>query len=208
MQVTLGSEPAVVRRGPAGPTLEGRVLAATRDCLAASGLRGTTVDEIAVAAGCGRASIYRLFPGGRRGLLRAMVTAEVDALLAGLVPLVDEADDLGDAVTEAVHAAAVVLASHPVLQRALVEDPGAVLPHISFDGAEPLYARVGAWGRAHLARFLLPDEAEAVGEWSARLVLSHLHQPSARLDLTDRQRVAEIVTTYLLPGVHPAVPTP
>ncbi|MCD9624901.1 TetR/AcrR family transcriptional regulator [Rhabdothermincola salaria] len=185
-----------------GTTLEERVLLAARDCIGAKGLRDTTVDDIAVAAGCGRASIYRLFPGGRRGLLLAMVHAEVEALLEGLADTVDAAADLPTAVAEAVHAAASALAVHPVLQRSLVEDPGSVLPYISFDGAAPLYARVAAWGRDHLARFVGPDDAEAVGEWAARIVLGHLHQPSTRFDLTDPACVRHLVDAYLVPGVR------
>jgi AcrR family transcriptional regulator len=191
-------------RGPGtfGLTLEARVLLAARDCVAARGLRDTTVDEIAGAAGCGRASIYRVFPGGRHGVLLAMVQAEVDGLLAGLADEVDGAPDLASAVAAAVHTAALALAGHPALQRSLVEDPGSVLPYISFDGAAPLYARVAAWGRAHLSRFLDPDDAEAVGEWAARLVLGHLHQPSEHLDLTDLVCVRHLVDTYLVPGVR------
>mgnify|MGYP003119290245 CR=1 FL=1 len=193
---------AVVAVDPFGRTLEQRILLAARECIAARGLRDTTVDDIAVAAGCGRASIYRVFPGGRRGLLLAMVEAEVESLLASLAGGVDGADDLPTAVAAAVQAAATALAVHPVLQRSLVEDPGSVLPYISFDGAAPLYARVAAWGREHFARFLPPDDAEAVGEWAARLVLGHLHQPSPRLDLTDPGCVRHLVDTYLVPGLR------
>lgn len=202
MNVTALAPTAPAGPGPFGPSLEERVLGAARDCVAAKGLRGTTVDDIAVAARCGRASIYRVFPGGRHGLLLAMVQAEVDALLAGLADQVDAAPDLAGAVATAVHSAALALAGHPALQRSLVEEPGAVLPYISFDGAGPLYARVAAWGRVHLARFLAPDDAEAVGEWAARLVLGHLHQPSPHLDLTDLTCVRHLVDTYLVPGVR------
>ena len=117
------------------PDLEARVLIAARDCVAAAGLRATTVDDIASAAGCSRASIYRVFPGGRRGLLRAMVSAEVTDLLHLLAADVDAAPDLSAAVSGAVHTAAVMLAAHPALQRLLDHEPGAVMPYISFDGA-------------------------------------------------------------------------
>jgi AcrR family transcriptional regulator len=190
------------------PGLEARVLVAARECIAAKGLRATTVDDIAAAAGCGRASIYRVFPGGRRGVLRAMVDAEVGELLAALAADVDSAPDLPTAVSGAVHSSAVALAAHPALQRLLDHEPGAVMPFISFDGAAPLLATVAAWGQVHLGRFLPPDSAEAVGEWAARLVLAHLHTRADLLALTDLAAVRHLVETYLVPGLPVAVPLP
>lgn len=188
-------------RYPFGLTLEQRVLVAARDCVAVKGLRDTTVDDIASAAGCSRASIYRVFPGGRRGVLRAMVDAEVDELLQHLAADADAAPDLPTAVAGAVHTAASLLDAHPALQRLLVDEPGAVLPYISFDGAAPLLARAAAWGGDHLRRFVPEPQAEAVGEWAARLVLSHLHQPSDLHALTDPVSVRHLVDRYLVPGL-------
>jgi AcrR family transcriptional regulator len=184
-----------------GLTLEERVVLAARACVAERGLADTTVDDIAAAAGCSRASVYRVFPGGRRKVLRELVDSEVDGLLAGLAADVDAAPDLAAAVAGAVHTASTLLAAHPALQRLLSTEPGAVLPYISFDGAAPLLARAAAWGRSHLARFLPADDAEAVGEWAARLVLSHLHTPSDLIVLTDPTAVRHLVATYLMPGL-------
>lgn len=183
------------------------MLIAARDCIAANGLRATTVDDVAAAAGCGRASIYRLFPGGRRGVLRAMVAAEVNDLLDWLAADIDTAPDLSAAVSGAVHTSAAVLATHPALQRLLDHEPGAVMPFISFDGAAPLLATVAAWGRVHLVRFLPAESAEAVGEWAARLVLAHLHNRRDLLALTDPATVRHLVDTYLMPGLRLPVPT-
>jgi len=182
-------------------TLEERVVLAARSCVAQRGLEATTVDDIADAAGCSRASVYRVFPGGRRTVLRALVDSEVDGLLAGLAAEVDTSPDVATAVAGAVYSASTRLAAHPALQRLLGSEPGAVLPYISFDGAAPLLARCAAWGRVHLARFLPDDDAEAVGEWAARLVLSHLHTPSDLIVLTDPAVVRHLVDTYLLPGL-------
>ena len=54
-----------------------------------------------------------------------------------------------------------------------------ILPYISFDRLSPLLARASVWGRDHLGRFLDPDQAEAVGEWGARVVLDHLRSPGS-----------------------------
>lgn len=193
--------PAVTAAVAEGPSLEDRILAATRVCVAEQGLRHTTIDHIATVAGCGRASVYRVFPGGRQSLLAAMVETEVAALLVRLADDVAGAPDLPSAVAGAVHRTAVELAGHPVLQRLLVEDPGAVMPFITFDGATPLLLTAGTWGREHLSRFLDPESGEAIGEWAARIVLTHLHQPSDLLVLTDAATARHLVDTYLVPGL-------
>ncbi|MCU0310036.1 MAG: TetR/AcrR family transcriptional regulator [Acidimicrobiales bacterium] len=190
----------------AGPALEARILRAARDCVADRGLRATTIEDVAAAAGCGRASIYRIVPGGRRGLLRAVVAEEVATLFDELGVRIDAAADLAGAVVDAVNGAAVHLADHAALQRLLADEPGVIMPFISFDGAAPLLASVSAWGGGHFRRFLPADEAEAVAEWAARLVLSHLQEPHDLLVLTDPVRVRHLVETYLLPGVRVGVP--
>lgn len=190
---------------PAPADLDGRILRAARDCVAAR-LRSTTLEDIADAAGCGRASIYRRFPGGRHGLMRAVVANEVITLLAEIGHGIDGADDVSDAVSGAVHTAAVRLGRHAALQRLLAHEPGEVMPYISFDGAAPLLAMVASWGSVHLARFLPTDDAEVVAEWAARLVLSHLQEPDDLDTLTDLHRVRHLVDTYLVPGLRVGVP--
>ena len=112
---------------PAAPVTE-RVAAATVACLAERGLRGTTLDAVADAAGCGRATIYRAFPGGRREVLLCAADREIGRALAAAGAAADGADDLAVAVAAAVVASARFLAGHAALDRLLAEDPGAVLP--------------------------------------------------------------------------------
>lgn len=184
-----------------------RILAATAVCVAAQGLRATSIDDIAEAAGCARATIYRLFPGGRAGLLAAAADLQVTSVLEAAGTAADAETDLADAVAAAVHAASTTLAGHAALQRLLAEEPGAVLPFISFDRLGPLLAQAGAWGRAHLGRFLPVDEAEVVGEWVARVVLVHLRSPGSPTDTTDPAAARRIVEQFLLPGLPPT-PSP
>ena len=58
----------------------------------------------------------------------------------------DASDDLADGAASAVHAASSTLAGHAALQRLLAEEPGAVLPFISFDRLGPLLARAAGVG--------------------------------------------------------------
>ena len=53
-------------------------------CLARYGTAKTTVDDIARQAGVSRATIYRVFPGGRDEILAAVVDTEVARLFSAL----------------------------------------------------------------------------------------------------------------------------
>ncbi len=202
-------EPAQATEPAVAPALEpgtrgdvrSRLLAATAACVAARGLRGTSIDDIAAAAGCARATVYRAFPGGRGELLVAAVEAQVATVFAVAGAAADAEPDLAGAVTAAVHGAAAELAGHAALQRLLVEEPGAVLPFISFDRLDPLLAAAARWGRQHLSRFLRADDAEIAAEWAARVVLTHLRSPGSPTDTTDRAAVRRLVERYLLPGL-------
>jgi AcrR family transcriptional regulator len=200
MAVTSTSEPTPGSVLPTGDTAR-RIMAATAECVAAQGLRATSVEDIAERAGCARATIYRLFPGGRSGLLVAAVELQLIEVLDAATRAADAADDLPSAVAGAVWAASTTIADHAPLQRLLRDEPGEILPYISFDRLAPLLARAAAWGREHLGRFLDPDQAEAVGEWGARVVLDHLRSPGSPTDTTDRAAVRRLVERYLLPGL-------
>ncbi len=61
-----------------------RVLAGTFECIARVGIGKTTVEDAARASGVSRATVYRLFPGGRDELLRDTVAWEMARFFAHL----------------------------------------------------------------------------------------------------------------------------
>ncbi len=63
---------------------EERITAAALRCIARWGVAKTTLDDVAREAGCSRATIYRLFPGGKDSLVTAVAEAEVARFFAGL----------------------------------------------------------------------------------------------------------------------------
>src|SRR5205814_6413277 len=82
--------------GPDLGTQEQRVIDAALRCIARWGIGKTTLDDVAREASCSRATIYRLFPGGKDALLAATTRGELGRFFSGLARTFDEAADLDD----------------------------------------------------------------------------------------------------------------
>ena len=179
--------------------LRRRVCAAVVSCVARLGLRSTTVDHIAVEAGCGRATIYRVIPGGRAGLLAATIDHGIGSVLAAADDAIAGSTSFADAVARAINAAACSLAGFEAFQRVLREEPGAVLPFISFERLAPLLARASVWSVVAFAPFAPAESAAVAGDWSARVVLDHLRLPGSPIDLTELDHCHRLVNAFLIP---------
>jgi AcrR family transcriptional regulator len=184
-----------------------RVVGATVRCIARWGLAKTTVDDVAREAGVGRATLYRLFPGGRDALLDAVVAAETAALLDRIRARLATASSLEDVLVCCVHEAGAVLTGHDALRNLLAHEPEAVLPHLAFGRLDALLRRVSETAGPLLAPWLGDggDSARAA-EWVARIVLSYGLAPSPSFDLGDPESVRRLVRTYVLPGLAAEAP--
>src|SRR5579862_8162367 len=124
---------------PAEPVgTEERVVDATLRCLSRWGMAKTTLDDVAREAGVGRATLYRLFPGGREALLGAVVWREVGRLRDRLSELAAAAGTLEDVVVAWFGDVAASLRAHPALQSLLAHEPESVLPHVAFQRLDAL----------------------------------------------------------------------
>jgi AcrR family transcriptional regulator len=177
-------------------TLSDRAVTATLRCLGRWGWRRTTFDDVAREAGCSRATLYRAFPTGKDALLAAVVAAEASRLYAALEAEVAEARDLHDALAGALVTVGRFVAEHDALGYLLQNEPDVVLPHVCFRGAEQVLARSAALGPSLLARWCSPDDAARLAEWVARMVLAYGLSPSPHVDVTDRQSVGRLITTF------------
>jgi len=190
---------------PAGAAVsnEDRALDALVECVLRWGMAKTTVDDVARAAGISRATLYRLFPGGKAAMVQAgtrrMVTQLADAVAADL----DGAVDLGDALTRAIVSARRFLSDDEVLQLLLERDPASVQAQLALGGFDQvLDAAAGAMGPA-LAPFAgSPERGAAASVWAARLLVSYLTDPTAD-DLGDPEVAGGLVRDFLLPGFAP-----
>ena len=179
-----------------------RIVDAVLACIAAQGLAKTTLDDVARAAGCSRATVYRAFPGGKDALLTAAVETEVSRLFSELAVRMGRASNLEDVLVAGMTGAAVTVTGNGALGFLLAHEPEVVLPHLAFDHHDRVLAVVRQYGAPFLGRWLDHDEAERVAEWAARIVLSYLGCPAEDLDFTDPADVRRLVRTYVLPGIR------
>lgn len=189
------------------------VLAATLRCLSRWGLAKTSLEDVAREAGVSRATVYRLFPGGKDSLLQAVAASEVAAFFARLDSRLREVDSLEDLLVTGITEAARALNGHAALQTLLAHEPEVVLSRLSFHQADEVLRTVSAFAAPHVARFLgdsdedcpgsdrRDDEAARAAEWVARIVLSYTTNPGSAVELEDTESVRCLVGKFVLPGL-------
>jgi AcrR family transcriptional regulator len=182
-----------------------RIVAAAGRLIASQGLRATSVDDIAASAGCGRATVYRYFPGGRAELLDVTLDQGVDRIFASCSQITDHAATLAEAVAGTINIAVLELSNDAVVQQLLVDEPDTIATLISPVRIEPLFERASEWGIANFSRFVEPAVAAHVGEWCARVVTDHLRSPAPVIDITDAALARALVDTFLIPTLTPAL---
>ena len=182
-----------------------RIVAAAARLIASQGLRATSVDDIASSAECGRATVYRYFPGGRAELLDVTLGQGVDRIFASCSQVTDHAATLAEAVAGSINIAVLALSNDAVLQQLLIDEPDTIATLISPVRIEPLLERASEWGTANFSRFVEPAVAAHVGEWCARVVTDHLRSPAPIIDITDADLARALVDTFLIPSLTPAL---
>ena len=190
------------RSAPEAASLEDRIVDALLDCIGRWGISKTTAEDIARAAGISRATLYRVFPGGKEVVFEAVLRREVDRFLTTVTARLEAADTLEDAAVIGMAEAARFLTGHDALCYLLAHEPERVLPAFAFHRMDGALAIATAATAPHLRRFVADDEAAAAGaEWVVRLVLSYAIDPAPSLDLTDEADVRRFVRTYVLPAL-------
>lgn len=192
--------------GTGDAALDDRVRAAALRCVARTGVRRTTLDDIAGEAGCSRATIYRAFPGGKDVLFASTAEREAERILGELAGRLASTESLEDALVVAITGATRAMAEHDALQYLMANEPEVVLPHLSFEGLDPVLARAVAFLVPWLSRFVDADTAASIAEWAARVVCLYA-DPDAAFDLSQPADARRLVTTYLLPGLKPDLET-
>ena len=185
-----------------------RVVDATLRCIARWGVAKTTLDDVAREAGWSRATVYRLFPGGKDAVLETVVEVELERLFAALDDRLAAARDLEDLLVAGMSETGARITDHAALQFLVAHEPEVILPQISFARAERLLARAASFASPYLARWLGPEEAHRVSEWVTRILISYAASPSPGVDIADSASVRRLVRSFVLPGIRASVDVP
>ncbi|MGI8709845.1 MAG: TetR/AcrR family transcriptional regulator [Acidimicrobiales bacterium] len=187
-------------RDRAGSEIEDRILDAALALVARWGVAKTALGDVAKAAGCSRATVYRTFPGGKQQLFEALGRRELQAYVADVAQVIDAADDLEDALASSLVVAARLLGDHGAAQFVLEHEPGLLLPFLGFHQVDVLYRAAAAVMGPHFERFLPVDRAAWAAEWAARLLITYVFNPGEPGDLACVADARHLVATFLLPA--------
>lgn len=188
---------------PGGPTqrtptaAELRVLGAVKSCCERWGVEKVTIDDIARESGVSRATLYRMYPGGKDVLFEAHRVHELDQFFATLLAGVEGTQTLEDLLARTVAVATRELRADEHIARMLATEPGAVLSELTVDGL-PRIIRVATAYLVPLVDPYLPrPQARDLIDVVARLVISYFLAPSADHDLADEAVARRFIAPFL-----------
>jgi AcrR family transcriptional regulator len=195
-----------VRGASAGRSgVEERATRALLTCIARFGLSKTTLDDVARAAGCSRATLYRYFDG-KAGLVRATVDAELARVTARAVEAADGETALGEGVVALVTTVARDLTDHRALQFLLVHEPESILGHLAFGPGDRLLVRVGDALAPAFTRWLPAEDSQRAGDWVARIIRSYVLMPEPSIDLANLLEARDFLVELVIPGLEARSP--
>jgi AcrR family transcriptional regulator len=177
-----------------------RVITAAKRCCERWGRAKTTVDDIAAEAGISRATLYRLFPGGRDKLFEAMRQRETEDFFVTLSQSLAGATSFEDLLVRAVVNATRALREDEHLRLMLATEPGEVVHELTVHGL-PVILRVATdfltpWFDPYIDQVRAAELAELL----SRLVISYFLAPSTHYDLADPDSAASFLAQYIVPA--------
>ena len=182
-----------------------RVLDAAKTCCERWGLAKVTIEDIAHEAGVSRATLYRMFPGGKDILFEALRVRELEDFFTRLSAHLDGAIDFEDLLVRCVMHATAELRGDQHLSLMLASEPGDTLGQLTVDGV-PRIIRVATVFLAPLVDGHLPRrEGARLVELLARLVISYFLAPSDQVDLGEPESARTFIRAFILPAFQPSL---
>ena len=172
------------------------VLDAVKRCCGRWGIDKVTIDDIAHESGVSRATMYRMFPGGRDVIFEAHRVYELDRFFTRLLSRIQGATSLEDLLVRTVTCATRELRGDDHLALMLASEPGAVLGELTVEGLPRIIRVATAYLIPFADEFLPRPQSRVLIDIVARLVISYFLAPSSVVDFGDEESARE----FLLPS--------
>ncbi len=174
-----------------------RVLDAVKSCCERWGVAKVTIDDIAKDGGVSRATLYRLFPGGRDVIFEAHRVYELDQFFTTLLEQITGAPTLEDLLVRTVTVATRELRSDEHIALMLATEPGEVVADMTVEGLPRIIRVATAYLVPFVDEFLPRTDGRALIDMVARLVISYFLAPSDLVDLADPQAARSFLQPFI-----------
>lgn len=178
---------------------ESRVLDATKRCCERWGIEKVTIDDIAAEAGVSRATLYRMFPGGKDVLFDALRVRELEDFFTRLTEQLQGADELEEILVRTVVFATRDLRADEHLALMLAVEPGDTLSQLTVQGLPRIIRMASLFIVPLVEPFLGRVTSGKLVDVLARLVISYFLAPSEHVDLGDEASARSFIRTHVLP---------
>ena len=186
---------------PSSP--EDRILDAARRCVNRWGIDKLTIDDVATEANISRATLYRLFPGGKDVMFDALRVRELGEFFAGMRDSIETVDSLLDFAVKVSVYAMREMRSDEHLAMMLSTEEGTALKSLTVEGLPRILRVASQYITPLLTQFVPEEEAEVLVELLARFVISYFLAPSRHFDLADPESARAFYQPFIY-GLNPA----
>ncbi len=182
--------------------VESIVLDAALACSHRLGFSKVTIDDICRESGVSRASVYRLFPGGRDVLFEALRVRELHQFFDHVLAEVDGATSAEAIVVSSVVTATSLLQADEHLAMMLSSEPGEALGQLTAAGLPRIIRMATEALSPQLEPLIGQVAAHRLIDLVVRLTVSHFLSPVDSVDLNDatsaRQFLSPLISSVTL----------
>lgn len=170
-----------------------QILDAAQRCRQRWGIAKVTMDDIVAESGISRATIYRLYPGGKDVLFEALRVRFLEEFFERLRAEIQGAISLEDLLVRAVVCATRELRADGDLALQLSTEPGETVSELTVAGLPRIIRMANTLLLPFAAPYIEVATARAMIDALARLVISMFLAPSDHLSFEDEESARSII---------------
>ncbi len=197
------------------PATADRILDGAERVLSRKGVRGTSMEDIARAAGVTRMTVYRYY-GSRDVLLRAFIERVLSRFqtelgkraleVAGKLP--PDQNPAFEIIFESMRYTICEFTCSPIAESLIENDPELILPYLSiradFVIGHVVAAQSPIFDRWIEEGWIAPLPSDWLVDWLGRLAMSLRYQPSPSFDARDPATLRRILEAFVWPVIDPS----